>query len=202
MGAHDGDDGGNKPGNSTDEREAEGHEKNILHTAPVARAADHASRRPRPVLFLYFQLMIRPPLLAPGARVALVCPSGPLRDEADLARAVGNAKRLGWEPVAGAHVLSRSAYFAGTDAERLSDLNAAFRNRTMDGVWCIRGGFGAMRLLEALDYDAIGRRPRAVIGYSDITALHAAIGARSGLGTFHGPTARSELTEFSRDSLE
>lgn len=146
--------------------------------------------------------MRHPPPLAPGARVALVCPSGPLKDNADLERAVANAKSFGWEPVPGASVLAHDGYFAGTDTQRLQDINAAFRDHTIDGVWCIRGGYGAMRLLEGLDYDAIGHRPRPLIGFSDITALHAAVGSRCELVSFHGPTARAELTPFSRDSLD
>ena len=142
-----------------------------------------------------------PELLAPGARVALVSPAGPLRGEGDLVRAVDNARSLGWEPVVGAHARGREGYFAGHDAERLADLNRALADDTIDAVWCLRGGYGAMRLLDRLDYDAIERRPKAIIGYSDVTALHAAIGRRTGLVTFHGPTAREPLTPFSRASL-
>ena len=65
----------------------------------------------------------------------------------------------------------------------------------------MRGGYGAMRLIEQLDYDALKKNPKTIIGYSDITALHSAIYNRTGLVTFHGPTAREKLTEFSRVSL-
>ena len=142
-----------------------------------------------------------PPALGPGARVALVAPAGPLRGPDELAAAVEHARSLGWEPVPGLHALRRDGYLAGTDAERLLDLNAAIQDDRIDGIWCVRGGYGAIRLLADVDYDAIRRRPKALIGYSDITALHAAIAVRSGVATFHGPTARADLTEFSRDSL-
>lgn len=145
----------------------------------------------------------RPPALAPGARVALVAPAGPLRGSADVDRAVANARGFGWEPVVGAHALAHADYFAGSDADRLADLNAALRDPSVDAIWCLRGGYGAMRILDAIDYDALGARPRALIGYSDITALHLAFAARvPELVTFHGPTARAELTPFSRTSLE
>ena len=146
--------------------------------------------------------MRSPPPLSSGARVALVSPAGPLRGEADLARAVDNARSVGWEPIVGTHALGRTGYFAGTDAERLEDLNRALRDDAIDGVWCIRGGYGAMRLLPGLDVDALARRPRMLLGYSDVTALHAAVGRHADLVTFHGPTARETLTPFSRDSLE
>jgi muramoyltetrapeptide carboxypeptidase len=143
----------------------------------------------------------RPPLLAPGARVALVAPAGPLASEAELARAVDNARALGWEPVTGAHALSREGYLAGGDAERLSDLNRALTDDAIDGVWSLRGGYGTMRLLEHVDYAALTRRPKALIGFSDITALHAAVRVRCDLVTFHGPVARAVLSDFSRQSL-
>lgn len=146
--------------------------------------------------------MRRPPLLAPGARVALVSPAGPLRGESDLARAADNARALGWIPVPGAHVLARDGYFAGDDAARLDDLNRALRDPSVDAVWCARGGYGAMRLLPAIDYDALARHPKPILGYSDITALHLAVQRRCGLVSFHAPTARAVLTPFTRASLE
>jgi muramoyltetrapeptide carboxypeptidase len=143
----------------------------------------------------------RPPLLAPGARVALVAPAGPLAGETELVRAIENARALGWEPVSGAHALSREGYLAGGDAERLADLNRALADDTIDGVWCLRGGYGIMRLLEHVDYEALSRRPKAIIGFSDITALHAAVRVRCDLVSFHGPVARATLSDFSRRSL-
>jgi len=143
-----------------------------------------------------------PPPLAPGARVALVAPAGPLRDAGDLERAVANARTFGWEAVPGPNALARQGYFAGTDDARVADLNQALDDPAIDAIWCIRGGYGAMRLLGRVDYDALVRRPRALIGYSDITALHAAVGLSADLITFHGPTARSALTPYSRSFLE
>lgn len=139
--------------------------------------------------------------LAPRARVALVAPAGPLKLPIDLDRAIENAENLGWEPVIGPHAKSRHTYFAGTDEERLADFNQALRDDTIDGVWCLRGGYGAMRLLQGVDYDALTSRPKPVIGYSDISALHCAIGAQSSLATIHGPTARTRLSAFTERSL-
>jgi muramoyltetrapeptide carboxypeptidase len=142
----------------------------------------------------------QPRPLEPGARIALVAPSGPLRD-ADLDHALANARSFGWEPVTGDHVLDHREYLAGRDEDRVADLNRFARDDSIDAIWCIRGGYGAMRLLEAIDYDAWRRHPKALIGYSDITALHAAIGCRAGLVTYHGPTTRATLTPFSRNAL-
>ena len=142
-----------------------------------------------------------PPTLAPGARVALVAPAGPLRDEQDLNRSVANVSSFGWAAVPGEHVLERDGYLAGSDEHRLGDLNRFLRDDSIDAIWCIRGGYGAMRLLEGIDYDALTRRPKSIIGYSDITALHAAVGRRCDLVSFHGATARAHLTPMTHESL-
>ena len=139
--------------------------------------------------------------LGEGSRVALVAPAGLLKNRSQLDRAVSNTESLGWVPVVGENVSATHAYFAGTDEARVQDLNAALRDESVDGVWCVRGGYGAMRLLDNLDFDALRRHPKPLIGFSDITALHAAIHRECGIVSFHGPTARGELTRFSRDHL-
>ena len=133
--------------------------------------------------------------------MALVAPAGPLRNEGDLARAIENVRSFGWEPVVGEHALAREGYFAGSDDVRAADLNSALRDDSIDAVWCLRGGYGAMRILESIDYAAAARRPKPIIGYSDITALHSAFALRTGMVTYHGPTARAALSPFSRRSL-
>jgi muramoyltetrapeptide carboxypeptidase len=130
-----------------------------------------------------------------------VAPAGPLGAKGDLKRAVENAHSFGWEVWVGDHVQSRKGYLAGSDAERLADLNTAIQSERIDGIWCIRGGYGAMRLLERVDYAALRRRPKALLGYSDVTALHSALITQCELVSFHAPTARSRLTDFARDSL-
>ena len=141
------------------------------------------------------------PPLTPGARVALIAPAGPLRIPADLDRAIANAKTFGWEPVIGKNVRARSGYLAGNDAHRLADLNDALRDDSIDAIWCVRGGYGAMRLLPGMDFDALRRRPKVVIGYSDITAFHCAVQTCCELSSIHGPTARGTLTPFAERSL-
>src|SRR5947199_406842 len=154
-----------------------------------------ASRAHRPRL-------MRRPHIAAGARVALIAPAGPLRGELDLNRAIENVRSLGWTPHAAPHVLAREGYLAGTDALRLADINAALVDDSIDAVWCIRGGYGMMRVLESIEYATLRRRPKRIIGYSDVTALHSAIATRCEVVSFHGPTARGVLSPFSRRSLE
>jgi muramoyltetrapeptide carboxypeptidase len=142
-----------------------------------------------------------PPALQQDSRVALVSPSGPVRAADDIAIAERNAREIGWIAVAAENAGKRTAYFAGSDTERAADLNTALKDESIDGVWCIRGGYGAMRLLDTVDYASFVRSPKALIGYSDITALHAAIARRCEVVSFHGPTARGKHSAFSRDSF-
>ncbi len=102
----------------------------------------------------------------------------------------------------GAHVLDRYSYFAATDADRISDFNAALRNDSIDAIWCLRGGYGVMRILEHLDYDAMRKHPKPIMGYSDISALHAAVGRACEIVSYHSPNARTPLTAFARESFE
>jgi muramoyltetrapeptide carboxypeptidase len=133
--------------------------------------------------------------------VALVAPSGILPDPADVERARDNVRSLGWEPVMGSNVSRLHGYLAGTDEQRLADVNNALADDSIDAIWCVRGGYGAMRLLPSLDYASLERKPRPFIGFSDITAFHSAIWKECGIVSFHGPTARGDLSDFSRDSL-
>src|SRR4051812_28939886 len=142
-----------------------------------------------------------PPLLAPGSHVALVSPAGPFREDAELERARANVERFGWEAVVMTNTRARDGYLAGSDEQRARDINAAIGDPGIQAIWCVRGGYGAMRILDALDYDGMRSSPKTLIGYSDVTALHAAFGKRSDLITFHGPTARQTIPPFAFDSL-
>jgi muramoyltetrapeptide carboxypeptidase len=145
-------------------------------------------------------MMIRPRRLRPGSRVHLVAPAGPL-PEGGIGRALQRVRELGWEPILGEFADQRHGYLAGTDAQRLADLQAAIDSRENDAIWCLRGGYGTMRLLRHLDFGALRNRPRPLIGFSDNTALHLAA-ARDGIVTFHGPhPATSDFSPFTIDSL-
>jgi muramoyltetrapeptide carboxypeptidase len=142
--------------------------------------------------------LVRPPRLGRGSRVALVAPAGPLLEQDDIARAEALCRALDYEPVVGVNAHGHHGYFSGTDDERVADLNTAFRDPAVDAVWCIRGGYGVTRILDAIDFEALARRPRPVIGFSDITALLAGVVRRAGLVAFHAPTARAEMPSFTR----
>jgi len=143
---------------------------------------------------------IRPAALKPGDSVALIAPAGPALPER-VAVATANIAALGLRVQEGQSLRAQNGYFAGTDAERLHDLHAAFADSTVQAVWCVRGGYGCTRLLPNLDFKLIKHNPKLFIGYSDITALHTAIRQTTGLMTFHAPVAAAPFTPFSETAL-
>ena len=130
--------------------------------------------------------MVKPKPLFPGARVALVAPSSAVPEE-KLQPGLELVKSLGMEPVTypSCFYVNRDGYFAASDAQRAADITDAFADDTIDGVWCIRGGYGAHRLVPLLDLDIIRDNPKWFGGYSDITALHTAFNQLCDLETYH-----------------
>lgn len=141
---------------------------------------------------------IRPPRLRPGARIALIAPSGPLLERDDRTRALELCGALGYEGIVAPNAGNAYGYLAGRDAERLADLNAALADPAIDAVWCLRGGNGMNRIIAGVDFTAFARRPKPVIGYSDITVLLLALWQRTGVVSFHGPIARTPMPNFQR----
>ncbi|OON81747.1 S66 peptidase family protein [Streptomyces tsukubensis] len=136
----------------------------------------------------------RPAGLWPGARVAVVAPSGPVPEE-NLEAGLDILRGWGLDPVVGPHVLDRHprfGYLAGDDHARAGDLLGAWCDPSVAGVLCARGGYGAQRMVDLLDWDAIrAAGPKVFVGYSDITPLHEAFARRAGFGTLHGPMVAS-----------
>ena len=130
--------------------------------------------------------IIIPPPLRLGDRIGVAAPSGMVRKER-LDRGLEYLRGRGYDPVPAPHVLDRHAYLAGPDAVRLADLNSMLNAEDLAAVWFARGGYGCSRILSGVDLTALRRRPKALIGFSDITVLHAAAFRRVGLSTFHGP---------------
>ena len=120
--------------------------------------------------------------LRPGARVAVVAPAGPFERTALKAGVAVLAAR--YSVHLAPELLARQRYLAGSDAQRLAQLTAALSDPDIDALFCARGGYGAMRLLPALE--GLAPAPKPLVGFSDITALHAWL-QRNGLISVHGP---------------
>jgi muramoyltetrapeptide carboxypeptidase len=146
---------------------------------------------------------VRGRVLQPGDSVAIVSPSGPARR--DLVEA-GAALLRSWglRPQVAPHAYARRGYLAGSDGQRAGDLNAALADPAVRAVICTRGGYGAQRIADALDCDAVSRDPKPVVGFSDVTALQLALWRGARLACLHGPGAawRGERTgQASAESL-
>ena len=117
--------------------------------------------------------MIQHPYLKAGDTVAIVAPSGILKSrEGEVQQATALLKSWGLNVIVGKHVFSKSNHFAGTDDERCEDLQNAMNDPKISAIWCARGGYGTVRILDKLDYTKFKNKPKWLIGYSDITALH------------------------------
>ena len=145
--------------------------------------------------------IIRPRRLEVGDTIGMVLPASaaPARDAIAFARE--QLEAVGFKVRLGEHAYDRHGYFAGTDEERAADLNRMFADDSIDGIVCYTGGWGSPRILPLLDYALIARKPKVLVGFSDITALLIAIHQRTGLVTFHGPVGASTFSEYSVESF-
>lgn len=142
----------------------------------------------------------KPAKLKPGDTIGLITPGSYISDEG-LEKAVKNVESLGFKVKLSKNIRARRGFNAGTDLERLLDLHTMFADKEVAGIWCARGGYGCTRLLPYIDYNLIKKHPKALIGYSDITALLNAIYLKTDLVGFHGPVAASELTDYTRENF-
>jgi len=138
--------------------------------------------------------------LKKGDTVGLITPAGPI-NETRLEKAIGNMESLGLSVIYNSTVLQRDGYFAGSDQSRLQDLHDMYRNPKVQGIWCIRGGYGTTRILDQIDFKLIKANPKPLIGYSDITALLNSIYQKTGSPCFHGPVASTTLTPYTKHHL-
>ncbi len=143
---------------------------------------------------------IKPKRLVNGDAVAVIAPASGIEPE-EFDKALQNLSAFGFKPKAGKNARNRNGFLAGTDQERLEDLHQAFADKDVKAVWCVRGGYGASRLLPDLDFNLIAKNPKILIGYSDITALHTAIHQRTGLVTFHGPTGAATFSDYTKNHV-
>lgn len=149
--------------------------------------------------FSVHEKAIKPPRLRPGHTVALISPSGAIYESEPYAIATEVLEALGLNVKYSPHLHDRYGHLAGKDEDRAREINSMFADDSVNAIMCIRGGSGAARIVDLLDYHTIAANPKIFIGYSDITALLLAIYAKTNLITFHGPVATSEWNGFSLD---
>ncbi len=144
--------------------------------------------------------IIKPPHLKVTQKIMLIAPARSIFNEDTVRIAEEVIRGLRLQPVRAKHLMTRNGYLAGTDKERADDINAAFADPEISGIFAIAGGWGSARTLSLLDYTLIERNPKVIMGYSDITALLNAIHHKTGIVTFHGPNASSVWNGFSTKS--
>lgn len=139
--------------------------------------------------------MLIPAPLVPGQHIGLIAPSSPVQPDR-ISKCIEAIKSLDLFPILGKSVLQTlHGYLAGPDDIRAGDINSMFCNPNVDAIFCIRGGYGANRLMKYLDFNQIKNNPKIFMGYSDITAFHLAFHSLCNLVTFHGPMVSSNMID-------
>ncbi|WP_322614970.1 LD-carboxypeptidase [Pseudomonas sp. BIC9C] len=131
------------------------------------------------------------PALPSEGMIGVIAPAGPA--PLDTSKAVQWMRARGYSLKIFPGVYEKDGYLAGSDEVRLNDLHAAFADREVDAIICLRGGYGTPRLLDRIDFELLRNNAKPFIGYSDITALHLAISRYAGFVTFHGPMLNADL---------
>lgn len=148
--------------------------------------------------------MIKPKRLKIGDTIGLIAPASPV-PKRKVELGLKKLTNMGFKVEVSKTGYSNYGYLAGEDKFRAEELNSMFNNKDIDGIICLRGGYGTPRILDLLDYEMIKSNPKVFVGYSDITVLHIAFNQLSNLVTFHGPMVASDMSgnfsDFSKKSL-
>ena len=128
--------------------------------------------------------LITPAYLKKGDTIAILGTAGIIKDQASVLKAVKLAESWGLKVLLGKNIFKGDYHFAGTDAERLSDLQQALDNKNIKAIWCGRGGYGTVRIIDKVDFTKFKKNPKWIIGFSDITVLHSHI-HNLGVETLH-----------------
>lgn len=129
-----------------------------------------------------------PPYLKKDDIIAIVCPSGYMpKDKAETC--IGVLQEWGYQVKTGKTLGNQFHYFSGTDAERLADIQAMLDDREVKAILCGRGGYGMSRIIDGLDFTQFKKHPKWLIGFSDITVLHAHVYQKFNIATLHAPMA-------------
>lgn len=137
---------------------------------------------------------VRSPRLHPGDLVAVLSPASyPTQEHLD--ETINELESWGLRVRVGTHAMRQHGYMAGTDAQRLDDLNAALRDPEVRAIFASRGGAGAYRISHRIDVDAARRDPKPIIGFSDITNVHMSLWSQTGLVTIHGCVGRNQVAD-------
>ncbi|MCI0405027.1 MAG: LD-carboxypeptidase [candidate division Zixibacteria bacterium] len=144
--------------------------------------------------------LVKPKALFPEATVGIVAPSSWAKD-AQLRRGLKWLAKTGFKVKLFLSSKLKYGYLSGPDDVRARLFNRAFADSEVDAVICARGGYGALRMLDKIDFDLIRKNPKIFVGFSDITAIHLALFKKTGLCSFHGPMAADFGAAYNRHNL-
>lgn len=129
-----------------------------------------------------------PPYLIKGDTIGIVCPAGSM-SLSKIKNCIATLKSWGYQVKCGKTLGKRSTYFSGTDAERCADFQQMLDDKNVQAILCARGGYGVSRIIDDIDFSGFQKNPKWIIGYSDITVLHAHIFKNYATATLHAPMA-------------
>lgn len=132
--------------------------------------------------------IVIPPYLAQGDKIGILCPSGYMPFE-KAETAIGVLQEWGYKVVTGSTLGSQFNYFSGTDEQRLNDLQQMLDDETLHAILCARGGYGLTRIIDKLNFKKFIKNPKWIIGFSDITLLHAHVFSKYKIASMHAPMA-------------
>jgi len=141
--------------------------------------------------------MIKPPKLNPGDTIGVVAPAG-LFDPELFKKGVAVLEALGYRVHLPEGLTTKDRFLAGPDQHRAGLINQMFADPEIKGIFCARGGYGSLRILDLIDYDLIHRNPKIFMGFSDISALLWVMANQCGLTVFHGPV----MTMLGMENME
>ncbi len=138
-----------------------------------------------------------PPYLQPGDTIGITCPSGYIMAE-DTQPAIAQLQSWGFKTVLGTTVGRRDFTFGGTDEERTRDFQDMVDNPEIKAILCARGGYGVVRIIDAIDFSSFKKKPKWVIGFSDITVFHNHLHSTVGVATIHSKMCNSFPADWSK----
>jgi muramoyltetrapeptide carboxypeptidase len=142
-------------------------------------------------------VMIKPPYLKKGDIIGITCPGGFITME-DILPAVTKIKEWGFEIKIGNTVGKKDFSFGGTDEERLADFQQMLDDKTIKAIMCARGGYGAVRIIDKIDFKKIVTKPKWIIGFSDITVMHSHLNKNFGVASIHSKMCNSFPSDWSK----
>lgn len=137
---------------------------------------------------------IKPKKLNKGDVIGIISPASSPDDLSKIDKGITYLEKNGYRVEVGNNVGKVHGYLAGSDEERLEDFHEMFRNKNINAIFSVRGGYGSGRLLDRIDFNLIKKNPKIFVGYSDITALQMAIFKKTGLVTFAGPMLATDFS--------